>query len=88
MMTTNSQNKIAALVPMRNHSERVPGKNYRLFAGKPLFHRVLETLSSCKAIDSIAVDTDSLDIKEGIAAHFPNIRVIDRPEHLKDGGFP
>ena len=25
----------AALVPMRHHSQRVPGKNYRLLAGKP-----------------------------------------------------
>ncbi|MCB0119320.1 MAG: acylneuraminate cytidylyltransferase family protein, partial [Anaerolineales bacterium] len=27
--------KLAALVPMRHHSQRVPGKNYRPLAGKP-----------------------------------------------------
>jgi len=36
--------KLAALVPMRHHSQRVPGKNYRPLAGKPLFHHILETL--------------------------------------------
>ena len=33
--------KIAALVPMRHHSQRVPGKNYRPLAGKPLFHHII-----------------------------------------------
>ena len=28
---------ITALVPMRHHSQRVPGKNYRLLAGRPLY---------------------------------------------------
>jgi len=36
--------QIVALVPMRHHSQRVPGKNYRPLAGKPLFHYILETL--------------------------------------------
>ena len=36
--------KIVALVPMRHHSERVPGKNYRMLAGKPLFHHILDSL--------------------------------------------
>ena len=30
--------KIIALVPMRHQSMRVPGKNYRDLAGKPLYH--------------------------------------------------
>ncbi|HMN12722.1 MAG TPA: hypothetical protein PKD55_10410, partial [Bellilinea sp.] len=29
--------KIAALVPMRHHSVRVPEKNFRELAGKPLY---------------------------------------------------
>ena len=28
---------IAALLPLKAHSERVPGKNFRAFHGKPLF---------------------------------------------------
>ncbi len=36
--------KIVALVPMRHHSVRVPGKNYRPLAGKPLYQHILDTL--------------------------------------------
>ena len=56
--------KIAALVPMRHHSQRVPGKNYRELAGKPLFHHIIETLQSVPEIDVIVVDTDPQPIKE------------------------
>jgi len=51
--------KIVALIPMRHHSERVPGKNYRPFAGEPLFHHILKTLKSVPELDAIMVDTDS-----------------------------
>lgn len=80
--------RIAALVPMRHHSERVPGKNYRPFAGKPLFHYIIEALSACPQIDEIVIDTDSPVVQEGCAQHFPHVRVIDRPEHLRSGLTP
>ncbi len=80
--------KIAALVPMRHHSVRVPGKNYRLIAGKPLYQHILCTLSACEEIDQIVVDTDSPDVIEGIEKDFPNIRVILRPEALRADTIP
>ena len=80
--------RIVALVPMRHHSERVPGKNYRPLAGKPLFHWILETLLAVPAIAEVVVDTDSPVITQGIQEHFPGIRVLARPEHLRDGRIP
>jgi len=80
--------KIAALVPMRHHSQRVPGKNFRDLAGKPLFHYVLETLMQCPEIDQIAVDTDSEVIQKDIEKNFPGIMVIDRPEKLRADTIP
>lgn len=80
--------RIVALVPMRENSERVPGKNYRLLAGRPLFHHILLTLAVCPQIAEIAVDTDSVKIKEGIAQNFPAVRVLDRPVHLRAGEIP
>lgn len=74
--------KIAALVPMRHHSQRVPGKNFRNLAGKPLFHYILETLSQCPEIQHIAVNTDSELIQKDIEKNFPEISVIVRPEKL------
>lgn len=80
--------KIAALVPMRHNSERVPGKNYRDFAGKPLYHRVIEALLACDAITEVAIDTDSPKILEDAAKHFPQVTLLERPEHLRAGEIP
>ncbi len=74
--------KLVALVPMRHHSARVPGKNYRSLAGKPLFHHILNTLASVPELDAVLVDTDSPIIKEGLAEFFPEVKVLTRPEHL------
>jgi CMP-N-acetylneuraminic acid synthetase len=73
---------------MRHHSERVPGKNYRDFAGKPLYHHILVSLMNCPLIADILVDTDSSVILEGVSEYFPDIRLIERPEHLKAGTVP
>ena len=75
--------KFAALVPMRHHSQRVPQKNYRQLAGKPLFHHILLTLLAVPEIDEIVVDTDSESITAGLKAHFPSVTIIERPEHLR-----
>src|SRR5512138_349254 len=75
--------KLIALVPMRHHSQRVPGKNYRPLAGKPLFHHILDTLLAVPGIAEVVVDTDSLPVMEGVRQHFPQVRIIDRPPHLR-----
>jgi CMP-N-acetylneuraminic acid synthetase len=70
---------------MRHRSERVPGKNHRMVAGRPLYAYILETLSSCPELDGIVVDTDSPPIREGVAREFPSVTLLDRPEHLRAG---
>ncbi len=74
---------IAALVPMRHHSQRIPAKNYRLLAGKPLYHHILNSLLSCGEISQVVVDTDSLPIIEGLQNDFPDVRTLERPERLR-----
>jgi len=80
--------KTVALVPMRHKSQRVTGKNYRHLAGKPLYHYILVNLLACPEIAEVVVDTDSPIIKDGIKEDFPNIRVLDRPRHLRGGEVP
>jgi len=75
--------RLAALVPMRHHSQRVPEKNFRNLAGKPLYHHILATLVDVPEIDQVYVDTDSPVIRDGIKEFFPGIMVIDRPEDLR-----
>jgi len=74
--------KLAALVPIRHHSQRVPGKNYRPLAGKPLFHHILETLLAVPEIETVMVDTDSEPVMDGVHRLFPTVKLIQRPEHL------
>src|SRR5215216_3626584 len=80
--------KLVALVPMRHHSQRVPGKNYRPLAGKPLFHHIVETLLSVPEIDEIVVDTDSESIMDDLRQNFPQVKIINRPEYLRADDVP
>lgn len=54
--------RVVALLPMKAHSERVKGKNFRDFNGKPLFRWVLETLLSVQEIDQVVINTDARQI--------------------------
>ena len=77
--------RTVAIVPMRHNSERVPGKNYRPLAGVPLYHHVVRTLSDVDEIDLVVIDTDSEFIIDDCASQFPQVRVLLRPPHLRDG---
>lgn len=79
---------VAAIVPMRHNSERVPGKNYRPLGGKPLYHHVIETLLSVPEIGQVVIDTDSDVILEDASTCFPNVTLLMRPEHLRAGEIP
>ncbi len=79
---------IVALVPMRHHSERVPGKNYRPLAGKPLFHHILDTLLQCPEISQVVIDTDSPNIMDSLSKDYPQVRIIERPENLRADTTP
>jgi CMP-N-acetylneuraminic acid synthetase len=83
-----SSPKIVAFVPMRHNSERVPGKNYRDFAGQPLYHCVVKNLLACPLISEVVIDTDSPTIQEDTARYFPQVKLLERPEHLRAGTTP
>lgn len=72
--------KIVALLPMKANSERVKGKNFKDFCGKPLFRWVLDTLLSVSEISSVVINTDAREI---LKAHgleeSDRVKVRDRP---------
>ena len=81
--------ELVALMPMRHSSERVRGKNYRPFGDdRPLFHHMLDVLLACERIEKVVIDTDSPTIAEQCARKYPNVVILDRPQHLLDGGTP
>ncbi len=84
----NRELNIVAIIPMRHNSERVPGKNYRHFGGKPLYHHIVSTLLECRSVSKVLIDTDSEFILEDAARNFPSLVLYKRPENLRDGRIP
>ncbi len=80
--------RFVALVPMRHHSQRVPGKNYRPLAGKPLYRHIIETLLSVPEVSTVVVDTDSGPVMDGLRRDFPQVVVLSRPEQLRADSIP
>lgn len=79
---------IPALLPLKGHSERVPNKNLRTFAGRPLYHRVASVLEQSPLVSEIVVNTDSREIANDARRNFEKVRIIDRPSSLQGGHVP
>ena len=73
---------------MKGYSERVPKKNLRLIAGRPLFHWVTEALLAATMVDEVVVDTDSDEIEAAVSEAFPEVGVHKRPAHLHGDTVP
>lgn len=50
---------LVALLPMKAHSERVPGKNFRRLAGKPLAKWILDALLDVDEVSAVVINTDA-----------------------------
>lgn len=74
--------KVAALVPIKDHSERVKGKNFRDFCGRPLFHHIIHTLDRVYAVDAVVIDTDSPRVIAESPGLSRKVQVIERPAEL------
>ncbi|QSX36120.1 pseudaminic acid cytidylyltransferase [Shewanella sedimentimangrovi] len=66
-----------AMIPARGGSKRIPGKNIKLFNGKPIIAYSIEAAIACGCFERIIVSTDDSDIaREAIScgAEVPFIR--------------
>lgn len=50
---------IPALIFIKEVSERVPSKNFRILGDKPLYQIIIDTLRQCHFISKVLVNTDS-----------------------------
>lgn len=75
--------RVVALLPMKANSERIKGKNFRDFCGKPVFRWILDTLLEVKEIDQIVINTDARDIlaQNGLT-DTDRIRIRDRKSEI------
>jgi CMP-N-acetylneuraminic acid synthetase len=68
---------ILAVIPARGGSKRIPGKNVRLFRGRPMISHTVEAALGCGAFDRVIVSTDNDDIArtaQDAGAEIPFIR--------------
>lgn len=80
--------KVVALLPMKEESERVPLKNFRDLCGKPLFRHVLDTLLVCERVSRVHINTDSRRIVEMVAGYSPKVTTSERPAEICGGHVP
>jgi len=74
--------KVIALLPIKDNSERVPGKNFRDFAGRPLYQHIVDALDRTYAVDEIVIDTDSPRVMLEAPKLSLKVKVFERPANL------
>lgn len=75
---------ILAVIPARQGSKGLAGKNHRLLCGKPLISWTIEQALACSVITDVVITTDDSEIQD-IAHQYASCKVIKRkPELAKD----
>lgn len=77
----NKPGPYIAIIPARGGSKRLPGKNLRVLAGKPLIGWTIEAAIESGVFDRVVVSTDSWEIAV-TAAQFGAEVPFMRPEEL------
>tara|TARA_Y100000310_G_C20650292_1_gene799038 strand:+ start:1071 stop:1748 length:678 start_codon:yes stop_codon:yes gene_type:complete len=54
--------KTAIVIPIKTNNQRLPGKNTKLLAGRPLYDYVFQTVKKCKSVDDIYIDSSDDEI--------------------------
>jgi len=76
-----------AVIPARGGSKRIPRKNIKVFAGKPMIAWTIQIAQKSGLFDHIVVSTDDEEISN-IATEFGAEAPFMRPEHLADDHTP
>lgn len=74
--------KTACFIPIKENSERVPGKNFRVLNGKKLYEYIIEYITEAGCFDDVYVDTNSKEIME--YADMKQLHVIERQQYLAE----
>lgn len=79
--------KRIAIIPARGGSKRIPRKNIREFAGKPMIAYVLETAQKSRLFQKIHVSTEDSEITD-IVESLGFTNDFKRPKSLSDDDTP
>lgn len=72
-----------AIIPARGGSKRIPGKNLKKFAGKPMIAHAIETARASELFDHVIVSTDDPEIAD-VAVRWGAETPFVRPGELSD----
>ena len=72
-----------AIIPARGGSKRIPGKNIKIFNGKPMIYWSIKALKDSKLFKKIIVSTDDNKIAK-VAKKFGAEVPFKRPKNLSD----
>ncbi len=76
-----------AIIPARGGSKRIPRKNIKPFAGKPMIAYAVEAALQSDLFEHVVVSTDDAKISQ-IACQFGAELPFERPVHLADDHTP
>ncbi|MBN1405550.1 MAG: acylneuraminate cytidylyltransferase family protein [Candidatus Omnitrophica bacterium] len=82
----NNKN-ILAIIPARGKSKGIPGKNIKMFSGKPLIAWTIQEAKKVKCIDRIVVSTDDKKIAQIAKRYSAEIPFL-RPKNLAKDNTP
>jgi CMP-N-acetylneuraminic acid synthetase len=74
--------KVVAIVPLKERSQRFPGKNLVILDGKPLYELILETLTLVEEIEEIYIYSSASIFKVPLRNNMDKILFKFRPEYL------
>ncbi len=75
-----------AIIPARGGSKRIPRKNIKLFAGKPMLSYAVSTAQESNIFDAIAVSSEDAEILA--LAEDLGLMLLKRPDELADDYTP
>ena len=74
--------KIVLHIPAREGSKRVPRKNIRSMAGKPMISYAIEASVNSQVTDNVYVNTDAKEIIEYVTSAYPDVKIYKREKVL------
>lgn len=72
--------KTICIIPIKENSERVPGKNFKILCNRKLYEYIIMHAMQAECFDEIFIDTNSDEIKEYVKRK--GLKVIDRLDIL------
>ena len=84
MAQTNfSEKRIAAILPFKKNSERVPNKNFKLLGDKELYKWMLDKLIRMERISQVIINTDARnEIERSNLIESKKIKIRDRKKTI------